>query len=103
MNLALKKKLTRLLILTVIIFMGYMYFFGESGYFALQKMHNHLDSLIVVRDSLNIQLEDMERRIELLEKEDPQAIEEAARSREMAIPGEELIIIQFDTTAEIKN
>ena len=103
MSPAAKKKLTRIFILMVIIFMGYTYFFGESGYFALNNMHSHLDSLIVVRDSLNIQLEEMKRRIELLEKGDLQAVEEVARSREMAKPGEQLIIIQFDTTAEVKS
>ncbi len=98
-----KKKLTRLFILAVMILMGYTYFLGDSGYFALKEMHDHLDSLIVVRDSLDAQLDDMKRRIELLEKGDHLAIEEAARDREMAKPGEELIIIQFDTTTEVKS
>ena len=89
----------RLAVAGLILYIMILYLFGGSGYFALRKMERHLDSLSVVRDSLNVQLEELQKRVELLKAGDLFAVEEAARSLEMARPGEEVIIIQIDTSS----
>ena len=88
-----------LLTILIVIILGYFYFFSKHGYFALKRMEQKADSLMMLQDSLKQKLEDITRKIELLEKGDPETIEKEARDLGMAKEGEELMIIQIDSSA----
>ena len=83
----------------VVIILGYSYFFSKHGYFALKRMEHKADSLMMLLDSLAKKLEEINKKIELLEKGDPEIIEKEARDLGMAKEGEELMIIQVDSSA----
>ena len=87
-----------LLLLTIVLLLACLYFFSKHGYFALRRMQEKADSLAVMKDSLEIKLEELNLRIELLLQNDPETIEAEARRLGLAKPGEEVIIIQVDSS-----
>ena len=61
-------------------------------------MQSRADSLSAMRDSLAVEYQRMIRRIEELEKGNPEMIEDEARNLNLVYPGEEMIIINIDST-----
>ena len=61
-------------------------------------MEQKADSLMMLQDSLAKKLEEINKKTELLEKHDPETIEKEARDLGMAKEGEELLIIQVDSS-----
>ena len=53
---------------------------------------------MLLQDSLAKKLEEINKKTELLEKHDPETIEKEARDLGMAKEGEELLIIQVDSS-----
>ena len=84
--------------LILLLLLSYSYFFGTHGVTTLKKMQARADSLTVMRDSLANEYERMMKRIVKLEEGDPDMIEEEARNLNLAAPGEEMIIINIDST-----
>jgi cell division protein FtsB len=79
-----------------------MYFFGSHGFFALRKLDHRIDSLQVVADSLIQEREETEARIKQVQVQNPEIIDEEARRLGMAKAGEELIIVQIDSSMELR-
>lgn len=84
--------------LVLILVLGYFYFFGTHGIATLRVMQARADSLSTMRDSLAVEYQRMIRRIEELEKGNPAMIEDEARNLNLVYPGEEMIIINIDST-----
>jgi cell division protein FtsB len=93
------KKRRLIVFLLVVVILSYMYFFGKHGYFALKKMQRREDSLQVVQDSLMRELDSLQKSILWLKSNEPDIIEKEARRLGMAKTGEELIIVQVDSSA----
>ena len=94
-----KIKKGRLLVTVIIlIILIYSYFLSKHGYFALKRMEQKADSLMMLQDSLAKKLEEINKKTELLEKHDPETIEKEARDLGLAKEGEELLIIKVDSS-----
>jgi len=93
------KKIGKLIfIVLILVTLLYLYFFGNHGYFALRRMENKADSLKALNDSLEVNLKELQARLDLLEKNDPQVIEEEARKLGLAGEEEGMIIVQVDSS-----
>jgi cell division protein FtsB len=93
------KKIGKLIfIVLILVTLLYLYFFGNHGYFALRRMENKADSLKALNDSLEVNLKELQARLDLLEKNDPQVIEEEARKLGLAGEDEGMIIVQVDSS-----
>ena len=84
--------------LVLVLVLSYFYFFGTHGVATLHRMQARADSLSTMRDSLAIEYQTMIQRIEELEKGNPEMIEDEARNLNLVHPGEEMIIINIDST-----
>ena len=84
--------------LVLVLVLSYFYLFGTHGIATLRVMQSRADSLSTMRDSLAVEYQRMIRRIEELEKGNPEMIEDEARNLNLVYPGEEMIIINIDST-----
>ena len=84
--------------LVLVLVLSYFYLFGTHGIATLRVMQSRADSLSAMRDSLAVEYQRMIRRIEELEKGNPEMIEDEARNLNLVYPGEEMIIINIDST-----
>ncbi len=78
--------------------LSYFYFFGTHGIATLHRMQARSDSLATTCDSLAAEYQRMIQRIEELERGNPEMIEDEARNLNLVHPGEEMIIINIDST-----
>lgn len=95
-----RKKGKPLLYAAAAVILALMYFFGDHGYVALRKMQRQADSLAVQADSLSRELEKTKDEIKMLERGEDLIIESEARELGLTKEGEEVIIIQIDSTAD---
>jgi len=92
------KKIWIIAALVLVLVLSYFYFFGTHGIATLRQMQARADSLASMHDSMAKEYQDMIQRIEELEKGNPEMIEDEARNLNLVHPGEEMIIINIDST-----
>jgi len=99
MALRISKKGKVLLAVIAAVAFALYYLFGERGLTSLHGLKQQEDSLATMRDSLQVEYENLQKRLKHLQLQNPETIEEEARNLNMAKPEEELIILQIDSSA----
>ncbi len=93
---------------TVIIFIllagaAYYFFLGGNGYLKLRRMNNEIERLRAEHDSLQLEIDSVKSAIKALRKGDKETIEFYAREWQLVKPGEDIILIEIDSSGYNKN